>query len=56
LKSAEYDRPNYTEYEGINIIDFSTHKNSKILTPDYVTEFSEILSDFNIYEAGNEID
>ncbi len=56
LKSAEYDRPNYSEYSGINIIDFSTHKNSKILTPDYVSEFSEILSDFNIYESENETD
>jgi hypothetical protein len=56
LKSAEYDRPNYTEYEGINIIDFSTHKNSKILTPDYVKEFSEILSDFDIYEDANALD
>lgn len=51
LKTAEYDRPKYNEYEDINIIDFSSHKNSKILTEDYVPDFLEILSNFYICES-----
>jgi hypothetical protein len=54
LKSAEYDRPDYREYEGINIIDYSTHQNSKILSPDFVQDFTQILTDFNIYESEND--
>jgi len=54
LKAAEYNRPNYSEYEGINIIDYSPHRNSKILTSVFVEEFSDILKEFNIYESNLE--
>lgn len=54
LKAAEYNRPNYSEYEGINIIDYSSHRNSKILSSDFVEEFSDILKEFNIYESNLE--
>jgi len=54
LKAAEYNRPNYSEYEGINIIDYSSHRNSKILTFDFVEEFLGILKEFNIYESNLE--
>jgi len=55
LKSAEYNRPNYSEYEGINIIDYSSHQNSKILSPDFCVGFTNIMSEFNIYESEDDL-
>lgn len=48
LKEEEYSTEKYISSNKVNIIDYSDHKDNKILSSDWVGEFSEILHKFGI--------
>lgn len=48
LKAEEYHSLKYDEIENVNAIDYSIHKENKILRESYVEEFSKILDMFNV--------
>lgn len=50
LKDEEYEKLKYDSDKQINAIDYSNHKNSKILQEGYSKEFKIILESFDIVE------
>ncbi len=48
LKDEEYESGKYVMIEGVNIIDYSSFEDSKILQPRYAEEFIKLLNKFNV--------
>lgn len=50
VKKEEYSADKYFNIDGLNVLDYSSFEDSKILQESYVDAFSELLSKFNIKE------
>ena len=48
LKDEEYNSDKYYNIKGINVIDYSKVKDSKLLQESFVKEFSELIEKFGI--------
>ncbi|MFZ2312101.1 MAG: hypothetical protein WAV82_05740, partial [Methylobacter sp.] len=48
LKQEEYSSSKYSDFIGVNAIDYSVNNTSQILNTNYSSQFSEILKGFNI--------
>lgn len=53
LKKEEYDSDKYFKIEGINVIDYSSFQDSRILQGIYVEKFNERINKFGIIESEN---
>ena len=48
LKQEEYSADKYSDIEEINVINYSSNKDSQILTSHQNVQFKEIIDSFNI--------
>lgn len=48
LKNEEYNIDKYETYGALNVIDYSSHSNSHILSESYIKEFSVLCRDFGV--------
>jgi hypothetical protein len=48
LKQEEYSSSKYSDFIGVNAIDYSVNNTSQILNTNYVSQFSDIIKRFNI--------
>ena len=48
LKVQEYVVDKYNNIDHINLLDYSSHKDSKILSSNFSIQFNKILKEFNI--------
>lgn len=48
LKNEEYSANRYSTFQNVNSIDYSSHKNSQILSRKFKDEFNRVVSKFNV--------